>query len=287
MAVVGPESRKPSVGYTWRSKCRKEERKNSGGGVMQATILIGHGSLRSESGAAMIRIAARLRASGVSPLAEACFLNFSRPTLDDMVAKCLRKGARRIVIQPYFLVAGKYVCQDLPELVIAVARRHPDVPFELAEPFSDHPNMIELVLKRVSEVKSAAGGAAARWGLLLMAHGSPLKETAVPLYAVMQGARQTLGYECGEVGFLECQQPDIMTAVDRLAGQRVDRLIALPYFLHRGRHVHNDLPRLLHQAQRRHPNLAILLAPYLGYDLLLAQVVAARNGSDEQPIMCG
>ena len=56
---------------------------------MNSVVLIGHGSLHSDSGASMIRLAARLRERGVAPIAEAGFLNFSRPTIAEAVAKCV------------------------------------------------------------------------------------------------------------------------------------------------------------------------------------------------------
>ena len=48
---------------------------------MKACVVAGHGSLRSAGGAAMLRIAARLRGVGGVELAEAGFINFSRPAL--------------------------------------------------------------------------------------------------------------------------------------------------------------------------------------------------------------
>ena len=38
---------------------------------MNGIVLIGHGSIKSASGGAMIRLAARLREMGVAPVAEA------------------------------------------------------------------------------------------------------------------------------------------------------------------------------------------------------------------------
>src|SRR5205814_10013433 len=97
---------------------------------MRAIILIGHGSLKSASGAAMIRIAARLREHGVAPIAEASFLNFNRPTLAEAVERCVAQGARSIAVQPYFLVAGKYVCEDLPPQIAEQAQRFPQTAFK-------------------------------------------------------------------------------------------------------------------------------------------------------------
>ena len=50
---------------------------------VHAAIIVGHGSLRSDSGSAMIRIAARLREQGVAPIVEAGFLNYNRPRSEE------------------------------------------------------------------------------------------------------------------------------------------------------------------------------------------------------------
>lgn len=123
-----------------------------------AMILIGHGSLRSASGASMIRIAARLRARGVAPLVEAAFLNYSRPTLAEMVAKVAAAGATVVTIQPYFLIAGFYVQNDLRMLVNAVSAQFPTLIFQLAPVLGDHPALTSLAQRRVQAARDAIQG---------------------------------------------------------------------------------------------------------------------------------
>src|SRR5207249_4127788 len=93
--------------------------------TMRAVLLIGHGSLRPGSGAAMIRLAARARAAGVAPIVEAGFLNYSRPRFAQALARCAAKGAAEVVVQPYFLIPGKFVQEDLPRVVRAIQPTRP------------------------------------------------------------------------------------------------------------------------------------------------------------------
>ncbi|MCB0188299.1 MAG: CbiX/SirB N-terminal domain-containing protein [Caldilineaceae bacterium] len=71
-----------------------------------AAILVGHGSIHSDSGKSMIRIAARLREQGVTTIVEAGFLNYNEPSLAAAVAKAKGQDATHVVIQPYFLIDG-------------------------------------------------------------------------------------------------------------------------------------------------------------------------------------
>jgi sirohydrochlorin cobaltochelatase len=117
---------------------------------MRAVLLIGHGSLRPGSGAAMIRLAARARQAGVAPIVEAGFLNYSRPRFPQALARCVAQGAAEVVVQPYFLIPGKFVQVDLPRALKAFQAAHPALVLRLAAPFGDHPAMAELVLKRAA-----------------------------------------------------------------------------------------------------------------------------------------
>ncbi|MDQ3247801.1 MAG: sirohydrochlorin chelatase [Chloroflexota bacterium] len=238
-----------------------------------AVILIGHGSLRSASGSAMIRIATRLREQGLAPLVEAAFLNYNRPTLAEAVAKCQTQGATKIIIQPYFLIEGVYVRNDLPALVRTVAVDYPTLRFEVAEAFGDHPALAKLALKRAGAVDSDPAVAA---GLLFVAHGTPLEGANAPINRVLRRAQTAAGYGQAAVGYLDCNQPDIPTAIANLATSGVERIVAVPYFLQLGRHVRDDLPTLFAQAQQHHPHTEIRPTEPLGYDLLLAEVAAER-----------
>jgi len=73
---------------------------------LNSIVPVGRGSLHSDSGALMIRLAARLRERGIAPIAEAGFLNDSRPTLAAAVAKSVSAGATSVNVQPCFLIAA-------------------------------------------------------------------------------------------------------------------------------------------------------------------------------------
>jgi sirohydrochlorin cobaltochelatase len=237
-----------------------------------AVILIGHGSLRSASGASMIRIAARLRERGVAPVVEAAFLNYSRPTLAETVEKVAAAGVTAITIQPYFLIAGVYVQNDLRALVNAVNEQFPAIAFQLAPVLGDHPALTGLAQRRVQAALEANGEGESP-ALLLMAHGTPLPAANAPLYAIAQQLVSNLGLVASSVGYLDCNTPTIPDAIEQLVSGGSRHIIALPYFLHLGRHVAEDLPQLISEAQAQHPNVAIRLAHHLDYDLALVDAV--------------
>ena len=244
---------------------------------MHSVVLIGHGSLHSDSGASMIRLAARLRERGAAPIAEAGFLNFSRPTMAEAVAKCVRAGATSVTIQPYFLIDGVYVQRDLPGDLKKVAARFPGLPIRVAACFGFHEKLAAIALERLAAADSANGPAdKTRTALLVMAHGTPLEEANEPVRRLTAWLHAANGYALAECAYLDCNRPRIADAIDALAAQGAGKIVALPYFLHRGRHLRQDLPQILAAARRRHPAITILEAAHLDYDLRLADVIADR-----------
>ena len=240
---------------------------------VHAAIVVGHGSLRSASGSAMIRIAARLREQGVAPIVEAGFLNYNRPTFAEAVEKCLAQGANELIVQPYFLIAGVYVVTDLPKLVKATMPSERGVHFHMAEPLGAHTALVKLAYKRLQAVDPVPDQTT---GLLFVAHGTPMEAANVPLTRVLQRVQTMAGYGPAVMGYLDCNQPDIPTAIAQLVETGVPRIAILPYFLQLGRHVCDDLPTLFAEAKVRHPTTEIRIAEPLGYDLLLVEAVAER-----------
>lgn len=241
---------------------------------MRAIVLIGHGSLRGGSGASMIRLAARLREAGVAPLTAAGFLNYSRPSFGEALGSVVARGAREVAVQPYFLVPGKFVGVDVPRAVAAAQGQHPAIRVALAPPLGDHLALSELLVKRARAACPPAAGV--RDGLLVVAHGSPDPSANRPVYAVAGRIGRQHGFAAVMVGFLGLNEPLIGPALDRIVADGMQRIVVAPYFLQLGGHVADDLPAAVAEARTRHRRAPIVLSEHLGYDPLLAAVIADR-----------
>jgi len=117
--------------------------------------------------------------------------------------------------------------------------------------------------------------------LLVMVHGSPRPVANQDMFAVVDVLRERGAFPIVEVGFMELNHPPIPEAIKRCVEQGARRVVAVPYFLHTGMHVTDDLPNLLDEAQQRYPDVEFLMGDYLGHDPLLAEVIAERatNGT--------
>ena len=112
--------------------------------------------------------------------------------------------------------------------------------------------------------------------LLVMVHGSPRPESNADMFAVVDLVRQRNIYPIVEVGFMECNEPTIPQAIEACVQQGATRVVAVPYFLHAGTHVANDLPELLEEAGRKYPDVEFLMGDYLGREPLVIDVLRDR-----------
>lgn len=115
-----------------------------------------------------------------------------------------------------------------------------------------------------------------REAMLVMVHGSPRPVANNDMFAVVDLLRERGIYPIVEVGFMEINEPSIPEAIARCVEQGAGRVIAVPYFLHTGNHVTDDLPNLLEEAQVQYPQVQFLMGDYLGRDPLLADVIVER-----------
>jgi sirohydrochlorin ferrochelatase len=238
---------------------------------MRAILLIGHGSLRPGAGAAMIRMAARLRAARAAPLTAAGFLNYSRPTLADATERLRRQGATMIIAQPYLLVPGYFSRTVLPRALADLRAATPDLPIIQAEPLGAHPALAALV-----RLRADAAGASRKSALLVAAHGSPDPAANAPVEAVAAMLRATGGYAAVTTCYLGLNPPDIPSAIAAQIAAGHGHIVIAPFFLQLGDHAAEDLPAVTAAARIAHPAATIVGAAHLGYHPLLAEVIAAR-----------
>ena len=118
---------------------------------------------------------------------------------------------------------------------------------------------------------------------VVFAHGSRMESANAAVRAVA-AQMASAGSHLVEPAFLECGQPDLAGAVDRLAGRGASRVIVIPYFLTLGTHMQRDLPELVRSALQRHPKLEIDVTPPLdGHPgLLQALLDRAKQSRDRQ-----
>lgn len=117
-----------------------------------AVLLIAHGSRNDAANRELIDLADRIAAGGRHPVVVPCFLELAWPGIAVGGKQCVERGAKNVLMIPYFLSAGVHVAQDLAEARDELAARHPGVRFDLAKALGPDPLLDELVRRRIDEL---------------------------------------------------------------------------------------------------------------------------------------
>jgi len=124
-------------------------------------IIVDHGSRRPESNEMLLKVVElfSLSAEGKTyAIIEPAHMELAEPSIATAFDRCVSRGARRVVVMPYFLLPGRHWNQDIPQLTSAAALRHPGVEFLVAAPLGLHPLIGQVLASRLAHCVSHAAG---------------------------------------------------------------------------------------------------------------------------------
>ena len=118
---------------------------------MLAVILFAHGARDARWSLTLTELEARVRARLPDAWVQAAFLEFQPPTLATALADALAAGASRIALMPVFWASGGHVAHDLPPLLEAFRREHPDLALTVLPVISELPGLLDFIADAVAE----------------------------------------------------------------------------------------------------------------------------------------
>jgi sirohydrochlorin ferrochelatase len=118
-----------------------------------AVIILGHGSRGNGNDAAIKRVVEAIKMSRSHDIVEYAFLQYAQPTPDEALDRCLRQGAKEIVIVPFFMQSGVHVTQDIPVFLEKARKQHPAFEIRVTDYVGAHPLMTQIVMDLVGKAK--------------------------------------------------------------------------------------------------------------------------------------
>ena len=128
----------------------------------RAVVLVDHGSRERAANVQLARIARALRRRLRGQRVAVAHLSLVAPDIAAAVDACVARGAREIVVVPYFLAPGRHATRDVPRLARAAAARHAGVRVRVTPALGLHPGLVDAVCDRIrgaSSLKRAARSA--------------------------------------------------------------------------------------------------------------------------------
>jgi sirohydrochlorin ferrochelatase len=116
--------------------------------------------------------------------------------------------------------------------------------------------------------------------VILIGHGSRAEGADDDMERIADGLRERSG------GIVEtCRMAGrgipFAEAFERCVEKGATEVLVLPYFLHFGIHLREDIPEILRQSARKHPEVRLVMGKHLGYDDAIVSLVAKRIGESE------
>lgn len=116
-------------------------------------IIVDHGSRVAESNALLEKVAAAFgkKFAEQFPIVEPAHMEIAPPSIADAYGRCVARGAKEIVVVPYFLGPGKHMTQDIPRLAREAAERHAGTSVRVAPGLGLDDAILDLLARRIGQ----------------------------------------------------------------------------------------------------------------------------------------
>ena len=114
-------------------------------------IIVDHGSRRDESNKMLEEVAALFakRFAELYEIVEPAHMELAEPSIATAYARCVQRGAKRVVVCPFFLGPGKHWTGDIPRLASEAAKLFPGTAYHVTMPLGIDELILDLLAKRV------------------------------------------------------------------------------------------------------------------------------------------
>jgi sirohydrochlorin ferrochelatase len=115
-------------------------------------VIVDHGSRRDESNRMLEEVAAKFaqRFRERYDIVEPAHMELAEPSIPTAYARCVQRGATRIVVCPFFLGPGKHWTQDIPRITAEAARAFPGTIFHVTPTLGIDDLILDLLDKRAA-----------------------------------------------------------------------------------------------------------------------------------------
>ena len=125
-----------------------------------AIVIVDHGSRREASNQMLEDFVEMFRAQGDYAIVEPAHMELAEPSIATAFARCVARGATRVVVAPYCLAPGRHWHKDIPELVADAAANHPGIEHMVTAPIGLHEAMCRIITTRIEHCLAHVAGQA-------------------------------------------------------------------------------------------------------------------------------
>ena len=123
-------------------------------------VIVDHGSRRVESNRMLEVFVQHFQQLSEYHIVEPAHMELAEPSIGTAFDRCVQRGARRVVVIPYFLLPGRHWDEDIPQLTQAAASKYPQVSYLVGAPIGLHPMMQKVIQSRLDHCLAHVAGLA-------------------------------------------------------------------------------------------------------------------------------
>ncbi|KMN44999.1 sirohydrochlorin chelatase [Bacillus sp. LK2] len=194
---------------------------------MKGIVYVGHGSRLQKGNEQFIHFIQSVLKERNERIQKIAFLELTTPTIQDAVTEAVIEGATEIMIVPVLLFAAAHYKRDIPFEIEQIQKKYPHITFSVAPPFSTHPRMVELVVKRIRETMPMQGSS-----VLLVGRGSSDPQPIYELQQIGAAVERKLGMPVS-CSFLTKGTPSFTAELKNITSN-TSHVYVMPYLLFTG-----------------------------------------------------
>jgi sirohydrochlorin ferrochelatase len=119
---------------------------------MKAILVLAHGSREKQTQDTLEKITEMTKAQLPNSIIETAYMEFCDINLEKGLNILVEKGAKEIVVVPYFLFEGIHIREDIPGEIKEYLKKHPNVTVTMGKTLGADPRLADVLADRIREV---------------------------------------------------------------------------------------------------------------------------------------
>ena len=243
--------------------------------LQRPLLLIGHGTRDTQGKQTFLGFVAAYQNLDKSRPVIPCFLELTRPTIQEGVDKCVEQGYTELSALPILLFAARHNKFDITNELDRAKQRHPQIKFYYGRNFGITPKIIELWRSRLKELDETNFNCS-ETVLLFVGRGSSDPDANGDVYKLARMLWEGSGYLTVETCFIGITHPRLEEGFRRARLYQPKRILVLPYFLFTGVLV-KKIFEITAQQQEEYPNITMTCLPEMGAHPTLLELLQERE----------
>ncbi len=118
----------------------------------RALVLAAHGSRRAASNDEIRSLAQCLASDQRNDfdMVIPAFLELAQPSIPDGIEECIQRGAKEVIVFPYFLSAGRHVAEDIPGEVKTKQEQYPNISIHITDYLGISAGMPGMIIEHLN-----------------------------------------------------------------------------------------------------------------------------------------